>query len=202
MKLYYSPGACSLSPHICLREAGLKFDLDQVDLGTKKTAGGADYWAVNANGYVPALTLDGGETLTEGPAIVQWIADQRPDSGLMPKNGTMDRYRAQSWLNFITAELHKGIGALFNPKVPDAWRTMTIERLGGRFGYLVKQLEGKQFLMGSQFTAADAYLFTVLGWTQYLTISLDKWPALQAYMGRVAARPHVQAAMKAEGLVK
>ena len=132
MKLYYSPGACSLSPHICLREAGLTFDLEQVDLGTKKTASGADYTAVNANGYVPALTLDGGDTLTEGPAIVQWIADQKPDSGLMPKNGTMDRYRAQSWLNFITSELHKGIGALFNPKVPDAWRTMTIERLGGR----------------------------------------------------------------------
>ena len=202
MKLYYSPGACSLSPHICLREAGLTFDLEQVDLGTKKTASGADYTAVNANGYVPALTLDGGETLTEGPAIVQWIADQKPDSGLMPKNGTMDRYRAQSWLNFITSELHKGIGALFNPKVPDAWRAMTIERVGGRFDYLVKQLEGKQFLMGSQFTAADAYLFTVLGWTQYLNVSLDKWPALKSYMGRVAARPHVQAAMKAEGLLK
>ena len=202
MKLYYSPGACSLSPHICLREAGLTFDLEQVDLGTKKTASGADYTAVNANGYVPALKLDGGETLTEGPAIVQWIADQKPDSGLMPKSGTMDRYRAQSWLNFITSELHKGIGALFNPKVPDAWRAMTIERVGGRFDYLVKQLEGKQFLMGSQFTAADAYLFTVLGWTQYLNISLDKWPALKSYMGRVAARPHVQAAMKAEGLLK
>ena len=202
MKLYYSPGACSLSPHICLREAGLTFDLEQVDLGTKKTASGADYTAVNANGYVPALTLDGGETLTEGPAIVQWIADQKPDSGLMPKNGTMDRYRAQSWLNFITSELHKGIGALFNPKVPDAWRAMTVERLGGRFDYLVRQLDGKQFLMGSQFTAADAYLFTVLGWTQYLNVSLDKWPALKSYMGRVAARPHVQAAMKAEGLLK
>lgn len=202
MKLYYSPGACSLSPHICLREAGLTFDLEQVDLATKKTSGGADYTAVNANGYVPALTLDGGETLTEGPAIVQWIADQKPESGLMPKNGTMDRYRAQSWLNFITAELHKAIGALFNPKVPDAWRAMTIERLGGRFDYLARQLEGKQFLMGSQFTAADAYLFTVLGWTKYLNVSLDKWPALQAYVGRVAARPQVQAAMKAEGLVK
>ena len=202
MKLYYSPGACSLSPHICLREAGLTFDLEQVDLATKKTSGGADYTAVNANGYVPALTLDGGETLTEGPAIVQWIADQKPESGLMPKNGTMDRYRAQSWLNFITSELHKAIGALFNPKVPDAWRAMTIERLGVRFDYLARQLEGKQFLMGSQFTAADAYLFTVLGWTKYLNVSLDKWPALQAYVGRVAARPQVQAAMKAEGLVK
>jgi len=202
MKLYFSPGACSMSPHICLREAGLAFDTEQVDLATKKTAGGADFTKVSPLGYVPALQLDSGEILTEGPAIVQWIADQKPDSGLLPKNGTMARYHAQEWLNFITAELHKAIGALFNPAVPDSWRQATIDRLASRFDHITKQLDGKQFALGAQFSAVDAYLFTVLGWTSYLKISLDKWPAIQAYMTRVAARPQVQAAMKAEGLAK
>jgi len=142
MKLYYSPGACSLSPHICLREAGLAFDLEQVDLGTKKTKGGADYTKVNGKGYVPTLELDNGEWLTEASVVVQYVADQRAESGLMPKPGTMERYRAQEWLNFISAELHKSFGPLFDPAVPDAYRTMSIDRLGGRFDFLAKQLDG------------------------------------------------------------
>lgn len=202
MKLYFTPGACSLSPHICLREAGLKFDLEQVDIGTKKTKGGSDYTKVNAKGYVPALQLDNGEVLTEGPAIVQYIADQKPESGLIPKAGSMERYRAQEWLNFITSELHKSYGHLFSPATPDAYKAAIKERLGTRFDFLTKHLDGKPFLMGTQFGAPDAYLFTILGWNPHVGISVDKWPALQAYSERVAARPHVQAAMKAEGLIK
>jgi len=202
MKLYFSPGACSLSPHICLREAGQKFDLEQVDFATKKTKSGGDFTKVNAKGYVPALQLDSGEVLTEGPVIVQYIADQKPEAGLMPKAGSMERYRAQEWLNFVTSELHKAYGHLFNPGTPDAYKTAVKEKLGTRFDFLSKQLDGKPFLMGSQFSAPDAYLFTVLGWSPHVALSLDKWPALQAYSGRVAGRPNVQAALKAEGLVK
>ncbi|HTO82566.1 MAG TPA: glutathione transferase GstA [Methylomirabilota bacterium] len=202
MKLYFSPGACSLSPHICLRETGAKFDMDQVDFGTKKTKSGADYTKVNPKGYVPALQLDDGEVLTEGPAIVQYVADQKPDSGLMPKAGTMERYRAQEWLNFITSELHKAYGHLFNPATPDGYKAAIKEKLGTRYDFLAKQLDGKPFLMGSQFGAPDAYLFTVLGWNPRVGMSLDKWPTLKAYSDRVAARPAVQAALKAEGLIK
>jgi glutathione S-transferase len=202
MKLYFSPGACSLSPHICLRESGLKFDLEQVDIGTKRTKAGADYTKVNAKGYVPALQLDNGEVLTEGPAIVQYIADQKPESGLVPKAGSMERYRAQEWLNFITSELHKAYGHLFNPGTPDNYKTAIKEKLATRFEFLAKQLDGKPFLMGSQFSAPDAYLFTILGWNPHVGISIDKWPTLKAYGERVAARPQVQAAMKAEGLIK
>jgi glutathione S-transferase len=202
MKLYFTPGACSLAPHIGLREAGYQFDLEQVDLATKMTKSGADYTKVNAKGYVPALQLDNGEVLTEAPVILQYIADQKPDSGLVPKAGTMERYREQEWLNFVTSELHKGFGALFNPKIPEDYRPMAIERIGTRLDFLAKQLDGKPYLMGDKFTAADAYLFTVLSWSPHLKISLDKWPTLGAYLGRVAARPQVQAALKAEGLTK
>ena len=202
MKLYFTPGACSLAPHIGLREAGYQFDLEQVDLATKMTKSGADYTKVNAKGYVPALQLDNGEVLTEAPVILQYIADQKPDSGLVPKAGTMERYREQEWLNFVTSELHKGFGALFNPKIPEDYRPMAIERIGTRLDFLAKQLDGKPYLMGEKFTAADAYLFTVLSWAPHLKISLDKWPTLGAYLGRVGARPQVQAALKAEGLIK
>ena len=202
MKLYFSPGACSLSPHICLRETGQKFDVEQVDTGTKKTKNGGDYLKVNPKGYVPALQLDNGEVLTEGPAIVQYIADQKPESGLMPKAGTMERYRAQEWLNFLTSELHKAYSHLFNPGTPDAYKGAIKEKLGTRYDFLAKQLDGKPFLMGSQFSAPDAYLFTLLGWNPHVGMNMDKWPTLKTYSDRVAARPAVQAAMKAEGLIK
>ncbi len=202
MKLYFSPGACSMAPHIALREAGLTFDIEQVDLATKKTKSGADYKQINPKGYVPALQLDNGEVLTEAPVILQYIADQKPESGLAPKPGTMERYRTQEWLNFITSELHKGFGALFNPAVPEDYRKIAIEKIGLRLDFLAGKLDGKQYLQGDKFTAPDAYLFTILGWAPHLKVSLDKWPALAAYSGRVAARPAVQATLKAEGLAK
>jgi glutathione S-transferase len=200
MKLYFAPGACSLSPHICLREAGLNFDLEQVDLAAKKTKSGGDYLKVNPKGYVPTLALDDGAILTEGAAIVQYIGDAKPDSGLIPKAGTMERYRAQEWLNFISSELHKGIGWLFNPATPEAFHTVAIERLGKRLDVLTFQLGDKPYLMGERFSAPDAYLFTILRWAPRLKLSLDKWPTLKGYMERVAARPNVQAALKAEGI--
>ena len=200
MKLYYSPGACSLSPHIVLREAGLKFDLEQVDLTTKKTKSGADYTKVNPKGYVPALQLDGGQVLTEGPAIVQYLADQKPAANLMPVAGTIDRYRVQEWLNFITSELHKSFSPLFRPDTPDEYKKIAKSNLSNRFDFLDKHLAGKQYLMGSPFTVADPYCFTVVGWSMHVDMSLDKWPNLKAYMDRVAARPHVKEALKAEGL--
>jgi glutathione S-transferase len=202
MKLYYSPGACSLSPHIALREAGYKFDAEQVDLGTKKTKSGADYTKINPKGYVPALQLDNGELLTEGVAIANYLADQKPESNLLPKNGGMERYRAQEWLTFISSEIHKTLGPLFNPKTPDAFKTMALERLGQRFDYLNKHLDGKKYLMGDQFGAADAYLFTVASWAPHLKVDLARWPAVKAYVDRIAARPAVQAALKAEGLIQ
>jgi glutathione S-transferase len=202
MKLYFTPGACSMAPHILLRETGQKFDLEQVDLASKKTKSGADYKKVNGKGYVPALQLDNGEVITEAPIILQYIADQKPEAGLIPKAGTMERYRTQEWLNFVTSELHKGFGALFNPAVPDAYRTIAIDRIGTRLDFLAPQLEGKQYLQGDKFTAPDAYLFTVLSWAPHLKMSLDKWPGIPAYLGRVAARPQVQATLKAEGLTK
>jgi len=148
MKLYFTPGACSMAPHIGLREAGLKFDLEQVDLGTKKTKSGDDYTKINPKGYVPALQLDSGEVLTEAPVILQYIGDQKPDSGLVPKAGTMERYRTQEWLNFVTSELHKGFGALFNPKTPEDYRPVALERIGMRLDFLAKQLDGKPYLAG------------------------------------------------------
>jgi len=202
MKLYFSPGACSLSPHIVLREAGLNFELEQVDTKTKKTKAGGDYWAVNSKGYVPALRLDNGEMLTEGPAIVQYLADQKPDSGLAPKPGTIERYRLQEWLNFITSELHKGFSPLFRPTTPEDYKPVAREALANRLGWLDKQLAGKQYLMGERFTVADAYAFTVVNWTNFQKIDLAPWPNVKAYMDRVGARPKVQEALKAEGLLK
>lgn len=200
MKLYYSPGACSLSPHIVLCEAGIDAQLVKVDLKTHKTESGQDFYAVNGRGYVPVLELDDGKRLTEGPVIVQYLADSRPGSGLAPAAGTMERYRLQEWLNLITSELHKGIGSLFNPDMPDAWREQVKKTAGARLDWIAQHLEDKDYLMGADFSVADAYLFTVLGWTKWLGIDLAAWPALQRYVARVAARPKVQEAMRAEGL--
>ena len=201
MKLYYSPGACSLSPHIVAREAGLKFDLQKVNTKDKSMEGGGDFWQVNAKGYVPTLELDNGERLTEGPAIVQYLADQKPDSGLAPKAGTMDRYRVQEWLNFLTSEIHKQFSPLFRPNTPEDYKPIAKENLAKRFDYLDKHFAKNDYLMGKQFTVADAYLFVLTNWTKPTQIDLSKWPNIQALNKRVAARPKVKEAMQAEGLI-
>jgi glutathione S-transferase len=202
MKLYYSPGVCSLSPHIVLREAGAAFELERVDLKTKTTRSGADFTAINAKGYVPALQLDNGEVLTEGPAIVQYIADLHPGAGLAPPPATLARARLQEWLNFISSELHKGFSPLFNPKAPPEYKALALESLTRRFDWLDHQLAGKPYLMGERFTVADAYCFTVLTWTRPAKIDLARWPNLAAYVERVRQRPKVREATVAEGLVK
>ena len=202
MRLYYAPGACSLSPHIVLRESGVKFELEQVDNKEKKTKSGRNFWEVNPKGQVPVLELDDGNRLTEGPVIVQYVADQKPDSGLAPRCGTPERYRVQEWLNFTTSELHKTFGPIFRPTTPDAFKALSKENLGKRFDWLDKQLAGKNYLMGDKFTVADAYLFTVLRWSPRIEIDLAKWPNLKSYVDRVAARPKVREAMEAEGLLQ
>ena len=202
MKLYFAPGACSLSPHIILREAGVPFELKKVDLGSKAIEGGGNYAEINPKGYVPALELSNGEVLTEGPAIVQYVADQNPASNLAPKNGTLERYRLQEWLNFITSELHKNFGALFQKTISEDWKKAALNNIDRRLSFVAEKLEGKQFLLGEQFSVADAYLFTVLGWSSHLNIDLSKWPALVDYSKRIGARPKVQEAMRAEGLLK
>ena len=199
MHLYYAPGACSLAPHIVMREAGFPVELKKVDLKAKQFEGG-DYKAVNGKGYVPAVKLDDGSVLTEAPVIMQYLADQKPESGLAPKAGSMDRYRLQEWLNFITSELHKGMGNFFNPALTEEWRKAVTDRLGVRLDWLSKQLEGRKYLMGDKFSVADAYLFVILRWAAPSKFDLGKWPALQEYQKRVAARPKVQEALKAEGL--
>lgn len=202
MKLYYSPGACSLSPHIVLREAGMNVDLVKADLKTHQLADGSDFRAVNPRGYVPVLELDDGQRLTEGPAIVQYIADQVPAKNLAPAAGTMARYRVMEWLNFISTELHQNYSPLFNPAVPKEAQALATARLLDRFAYVDRQLEGKSYLMGEQFSVADAYLFTVTSWAKYAQVDLGKFAHLGAFAGRMAARPAVQAALKAEGLMK
>ena len=201
MKLYYSPGACSLSPHIVARELGIAVELKKVNTKDKTFEGGGDYWKVNARGYVPALELDNGQVLTEGPAIVQYLADQKPEAGLAPKNGTFERYRLQEWLNFLTSEVHKQFSPLFKPNTPDDYKPIAKQNIATRFDWLDKQLEGKDYLMGKQFTVADAYLFVLLNWTRPTQIDLSKWPNLGAYQKRVAARPKVKEALQAEGLL-
>ena len=201
MKLFFKAGACSMSPHIVLEELGLKYEAEAVDLKAKKTASGGDYLAVNPKGYVPALQLDSGDVLTEGPAIVQYLADSKPEKKLAPANGTVERYRLQAWLTFIGTELHKQFSPLFNPAAPQEWKDICRANIERRLGYVNEQLAGKDYLMGKDFSVADAYLFTVAGWTKVVKIDLGAWPNLAAYMGRVAARPAVQAAMKAEGLI-
>lgn len=201
MKLYYSPGACSLSPHIALREAGLAFDLVRVDLATRKTEIGDDFRTVNPNGYVPVLILDDGTVLMEGPAIVQYVADQAPGKHLAPENGTLPRYRLQSLLNFISTELHKSFTPLFNPAASEDWKQAARDVIAERLTYLQGQMAGP-YLLGEQFSVADGYLFTVLGWCKYVNFDLSPWPRLGEYLGRIAARPAVLEALKAEGLVK
>ena len=202
MKLYYSPGACSLSPHIALQEAGLAYTPVLASTKSHKLQDGTDYYTINALGYVPVLELDNGERLREGPAIVQYIADQVPDKQLAPANGTLARYRLQEWLNFIGTELHKGFSPLFNPATPEEYKPMVRERLLQRLQWVDGQLAGKQYLMGDQFTVADGYLFTVTNWTQPTKLDISGLANLAAYRERVGARPAVQAAMKAEGLLK
>jgi glutathione S-transferase len=200
MKLYYAPGACSLSPHIVARESGLDISLQKVDTGTKKIAVEGDYWAVNPKGYVPALQLDSGEILTEGPAIVQYIADQKPEAGLVPRAGTLERYRLQEMLGYINSEIHKTYSPLFNPKTPPE----TVEErklyLAKRYQLLDERLSGRDYLFGDRFSAADAYLFTVTTWAPYVKLDLSRFANLAAFQARVAARPAVKEAMKAEGL--
>lgn len=200
MKLYYAPGTCALSPHIVLSELGLPHELMKVSTKTKKMEDGGDYWQINPKGYVPTLELDDGQRLTEGPAIVQYLADKVPAAKLAPPNGTMERYRLQEWLNFVTSEIHKQFAPMFNPAITEEAKEAQRVKLSGRFDWINKQLDGKDYLMGSQFSVADAYLFTVLRWAAPMQIDLARWPALAAYFARVAARPQVQAAMKAEGL--
>ncbi len=202
MKLYFSPGACSLSPHIVLLEAGLPHTLEKVNLKTKKTAAGGDYFAVNSKGSVPALELDDGRILTEGPAVVQYLADQKPESGLAPRAGTFERYQLMEMLNFITTEVHKNFSPLFNPEAPEELKSAARTAIGKKFDWLAAFLAGKTFLVGNAFTVADAYLFTVLNWPAHVGIELGKWPALAAYHSRIAQRPKVQQALKEEGLLK
>jgi glutathione S-transferase len=202
MKLYFSPGACSLSPHIVLQEAGLDFTLERVDIPKRQTAGGADFLAINSKGYVPALELKDGTVLTEGPAIVQFVADLAPDRQLAPANGTLERYQLIEWLNFIATELHKGFSPLFRPTSTDDMKQAARAGLTNRLGWVAQRLEGRDYLMGPQFTVADAYLFTVLGWAGFVKFDLSPWPVLDAYLQRVGSRPAVQQAMRAEGLIQ
>lgn len=200
MKLFYKAGACSLSPHIVLREAGLDFTAEKVDLAQKKTESGADYLAINPKGQVPALLLDDGSLLTEGVAIVQYLADRVPDRNLIPAAGTLSRYHAIEWLNYIATELHKGFSPLFNPKTPDEYKAIARTRLEQQFSYLDSVLAKQHFLLGNRFSVADAYLFTVLRWAIALQFDLKKHSRLAAYFDSVAARPAVDAALNAEGL--
>jgi glutathione S-transferase len=202
MKLYYAPGACSLSPHIAARELGIPVELKKVNTKDKTIEGGGDYWKVNGRGYVPALELDNGEILTEGPAIVQYLADQKPEAGLAPKWGTFERYRLQEWLNFLTSEVHKQFSPLFKPNTPEEYKKIVKENIATRFDWLDKQLAGKDYLMDKQFTVADAYAFVLIGWSKFQGIDLARWPNIAAYHKRVGARPKVQEALQAEGLLK
>jgi len=202
MKLYYFSGACSLASNIALREAGLPFELVRVDRRTRKAADGLDYSEVNPKGYVPALALDNGEVLTENVAILQYIADRNPASKLAPPAGTMERYRLVEWLAFISSEIHKNFSPLFREDAPEDTKQYVRKVLGIRLDYLNRAIGNRPFLMGEQFTVADAYLFTVLGWSRHLNFDLGKWPQVQRYMERVGARPQVGEALKAEGLVK
>jgi glutathione S-transferase len=202
MKLFYSPGACSLAPHIVAREAGLRLDLERVDLGSGKTEGGATFADLNPKGYVPALSLDNGEVLTEVSALVQYLGDQAVQTGLVPAAGTIERYRLLEWLGFIATEIHKGFGPLWNPQAPEAMKTIAKNNLAKRFAYIDQRLAGGPYLTGDRFTVADAYLFTVTNWTNYHGIDLKPYPNLKAYMERVGARPRVRDALAAEGLLK
>ena len=202
MKLYYTPGACSLGPHIALLEAGFKFDLEKVDLVSKKTASGGDFTMINPKGYVPALVLDDGSVLTEAGVILQYIADQKPEAGLAPRMGSMERYHLMEWINFISTEIHKAFGPFWDGSNSDPAKQGARDYLAKRFGFVEQALAKSPFLMGNTFTVADAYLFTVVNWTNFHAIDLGPWPKLKDFMGRVAARPRVHETLKSEGLVK
>lgn len=202
MKLYYSPGACSLSPHIALHEAGLAFEPVLASTKTHKLQDGTDYYGINPLGYVPLLELDDGTLLREGPAIVQYIADQAPTKNLAPANGTLPRYRLQEWLTFIGTEVHKTFSPLFRPDTPEEYKTTCRDKLVSRLTWVDGQLEGKQYLMGEHFCVADGYLFTVTNWAKPTNVDISGLKNLLAYRERIAARPAVQTAMKAEGLLK
>ncbi len=200
MKLYYTPGACSLAPHIVAREAGLPISLEKVDLSKHLTETGENFRTINPKGYVPAIALKDGSLLTEAAAIIQYLADQQPAANLAPANGTTERYRLIEWLTFISSEIHKGFGPLWNPATPDSVKASAKERLASRFAYLDEILSRQPFLMGETFTIADAYLFTVVNWTNIHAIDISSFKNLSAFQARVASRPKVQEALVAEGL--
>lgn len=202
MKLYYSPGACSLAPHIVAHELGLPLSLEKVDTKTKQTASGGDFYTINPKGYVPALQLDDGEVLTEGPVVSQYLADLKPAAGLAPANGTLARYRLQEILGYINSEIHKSYSPLFNPATSAETREERLQYLRKRYALIENRLKQSTFITGEQFTVADAYLFTVTNWARHVKLDLSEFPTLQAYQQRIAARPAVQAAMQAEGLLK
>ena len=201
MKLYYSPGACSLSPHIVACEAELPIELVKVDLDSKLTETGEDFRQLNPNGYVPLLILDDGNRLTEGPAIVQYLADQAPDKKIIPPAGTFERYQSQQWLNFISTEIHKSFSPLFNPAVLEAAKQLAIDTLMTRLETVAEQLSSQPYLLGENFSVADAYLFVTLRWGQYVNIDISRWPALTRYADKISERPAVQKAMQEEGLI-
>jgi glutathione S-transferase len=200
MRLFYSPGACSLSPHIVLNELGLPFQAEKMDGKTHRTAGGVDFYSINPKGQVPALQLDDGQVLTEGAVIVQYLADRKPEAKLAPPAGTMERYRLQEWLNFIATELHKTMSPLFNPALTEEMKKMFKDRVSSRLDFVAKRLEKQPYLMGDAFSVPDAYLFTVLRWTQRFEMDLGRWPAINAFAERMQGRPAVKAAMQTEGL--
>jgi len=202
LKLYYSPGACSLSPHIALREAGIEVELVRVDLATKITEHGDEYRKVNPAGYVPCLVLDDGRQLTEGPAILQYVADRAPERNLAPPAGSFERYQLQQWLNFISTEVHKSYSPLFNPAASDDWKAAARNNLAARLALVAERLNGQPYLLGTRFSVADIYLFVTLSWAAYVNVDLSAWPSLARLSADVGARPGVQAALKAEGLIK
>lgn len=198
MKLYYAPGACSLAPHIVACEAGIPLELEQVDIPSKKTASGSDYWKINAKGYVPALQLDDGTVITEAGVICQYLADLKPEAGLMARFGTLERYQQMAALNFVASEIHKQIGALFNPQMTAEARTVQLGVIERRMNALETMLASHSYVAGDRYTAADAYLFTVLSWASHLKLNLSKWLNTQAFISRVGSRAAVMEAMKAE----
>lgn len=201
MKLYYKAGSCSLAPHIALEELGIAYDAEQVDLKEKVTESGVDYLTINPKGYVPALQIDKVGVLTECQVILEYLGDLDPAKNLIPVAGSAARYQTQVWLNFVATEVHKGLSPFFNPATPQAWKDICRANLERRFSYVDAELSGKDYLMGDTFTVADVYLFTVLGWTKYIHLDLSKWANLTAYQTRLAQRPAIVAAMKAEGLI-
>ena len=202
MKLYYFPGACSIAPHIVAREAGIPLELEKVDLGSKRTATGEDYLEVNPKGYVPALRLDDGTVLTEVSALVQYLAGKAPDSGLMPPAGSMEHYRVLEWIGYVSTEIHKGFGPLWNAKLAPEARAAAVAALAHRLDLVEKTLAKQPFLTGERFTVADAYLFAVASWAPWVKLDMAPWPKLRDFVARVAARPKVQEALVAEGLVE